>query len=72
MAQHIETKEQDLSKNWVATSRFFFYVQVFCIMAFLLGGCYRLYQHRWQGKPDISTAPPSSNYTPQYNEAPKP
>ena len=51
---HQETeKEKDFTKNWVNSSRFLFYLQVFAIIAFIFGGCYNLYQHRYKGKPDV-------------------
>jgi hypothetical protein len=44
MAQEIiDEKQKDITGNWVTSSRFLFYVQVFCVAAFLLGGCYKLY-----------------------------
>ena len=45
--------EKDFTKNWVNSSRFLFYLQVFCILAFVLGGCYRLYNQRYAGKPEV-------------------
>lgn len=66
MSNEIENiKEKDFKYNWVSSSRFLFYVQVFCIMAFLLGGCYQLYQKRYMGKPDVEV-PGNTLYTPQY------
>jgi hypothetical protein len=57
--------EKDFTKNWVNSSRFLFYLQVFCMLAFVLGGCYRLYHQRYKGKPDIEIQG-SSKYTPEY------
>lgn len=69
MAQHVEhteeSNEKDFTKNWVNSSRFLFYLQVFCILAFVLGGCYRLYNQRYKGKPDIEIQG-STKYTPEY------
>jgi hypothetical protein len=69
MAQHIEhideNSEKDFTKNWVTSSRFLFYLQIFCILAFVLGGCYRLYSQRYKGTPDIEIQP-STKYTPEY------
>lgn len=69
MAQHTDHLDQhtekDFTKNWVNSSRFLFYLQVFCILAFLLGSCYRLYTQRYKGKPNIEIQG-SSEYTPQY------
>ncbi len=57
--------EKDFTKNWVNSSRFLFYLQVFCTLAFLLGGCYRLYNQRYKGKPDVEVQK-SSQYKPEY------
>ena len=57
--------EQDFTKNWVSSSRFLFYLQVFCILSFVLGGCYRMYHQRYPGKPDIEIQS-STKYTPEY------
>ena len=66
MSHEVESnKEKDFKYNWVSSSRFLFYVQLFCVVAFLLGGCYNLYQHRYKGKPDIEIQG-STQYTPQY------
>ena len=66
MSHEVESnKEKDFKYNWVSSSRFLFYVQFFCVVAFLLGGCYNLYQHRYKGKPDIEIQG-STQYTPQY------
>ncbi|HLO37765.1 MAG TPA: hypothetical protein VK173_04720 [Lacibacter sp.] len=66
MAQEIiDEKQKDITSNWVTSSRFLFYVQVFCIAAFLLGGCYKLYSYRYKGKPDVQV-PESTLYNPKY------
>lgn len=66
MAQEIiDTKQKDITSNWVTSSRFLFYVQVFCIAAFLLGGCYKLYSYRYKGKPEVQI-PESTLYNPKY------
>ncbi len=61
----IETKHKDFTHNWVSSSRFLFYCQVFLIVAFTLGGCYNLYSHRYKGHPKV-TVPESSLYNPEY------
>jgi len=58
-------QERDFSRNWVNSSVFLFYLQVFCVVAFLLGGCYGLYKHRYQGKPEVNV-PSNTLYEPQY------
>lgn len=57
--------EKDLASNWVSSSKFLFYLYVFCILAFVLGGCYRLYDQRYKGKPDVEVQE-SSQYKPVY------
>ncbi len=60
-----EHKEKDLGYNWVKSSRFLFYVQLFCILAFVLGARYKLYNKRYTGKPDVEV-PDNTLYTPKY------
>lgn len=62
-----EHKEKDINFDWVKSSRFLFYVQLFCILALVLGGCYKLYDHRYKGKPDVEV-PDNTLYTPKYKE----
>ncbi|ULQ56928.1 hypothetical protein KJS94_01790 [Flavihumibacter rivuli] len=57
--------EKDFGHNWVNSSSFLFYLQVFCILAFVLGGCYGLYTHRYKGKPEVAV-PESTQFTPKY------
>lgn len=62
----IERPEKtDFGRNWVSSSRFLFHVQLFAILAFVLGGCYGLYTMRYKGKPKVEV-PESSLYTPKY------
>ena len=49
--EYKDPKLKDISYNWVNSSVFLFYLEVFCIVALLLGGCYGLYMHRYKGKP---------------------
>ncbi len=60
-----EHKEKDFRYNWVNSSKFLFYVQLFCILAFILGACYKLYNNRYEGKPDVEI-PDNTLYTPKY------
>jgi hypothetical protein len=60
-----EIKSKDFTHNWVNSSRFLFYLQVFCIIAFVLGGCYRLYNQRYKGTPKVEVQE-SSKYEPKY------
>ncbi|HEY0680213.1 MAG TPA: hypothetical protein VGD17_18145 [Chitinophagaceae bacterium] len=60
-----EKQAKDFTRNWVNSSVFLFYLQVFCVLAFVLGGCYSLYKHRYKGKPEVQIQS-STQYTPQY------
>ena len=61
----IENQKKDFGRNWVSSSRFLWFCQVFLIIAFVLGGCYSLYVHRYQGKPEVNV-PGNTLYNPQY------
>ncbi|MBS1669219.1 MAG: hypothetical protein JST58_17740 [Bacteroidetes bacterium] len=60
-----DPQTKDFTYNWVNSSVFLFYLQVFCIMAITLGGCYSLYTHRYKGKPEVNV-PGNTLYTPEY------
>ncbi|MGI8636295.1 MAG: hypothetical protein ACR2KZ_12930 [Segetibacter sp.] len=60
-----EHKEKDLGFNWVLSSRFLFYVTIFCIVAFAFGVCLKLYDMSYSGKPDVEV-PDNTLYTPKY------
>lgn len=60
-----KVQDQDLTHNWVSSSAFLFYLLIACIVALLIGGCYRLYQEGYDGKPDVPV-PGNTLYTPQY------
>jgi hypothetical protein len=65
---HIQEKdyrEKDFAHNWVHSSVFLFYLQIFCITAFVLGGCYGLYTMRYKGKPKVEV-PENTLYNPKY------
>jgi len=70
--QHLEYQhelqkvhDRDFTHNWVSSSAFLFYLQVACVLAVLLGGCYMLYEKRYTGKPDVAV-PDNTLYTPKY------
>jgi hypothetical protein len=63
--EFIDTKEKDFAHSWVSSSRFIWFCQVFLIVAFTLGGCYSLYNHRYKGKPEV-TVPENTLYNPKY------
>ncbi|HTB27036.1 MAG TPA: hypothetical protein VK711_16815 [Puia sp.] len=56
---------KDIKYNWVDSSVFLFYLEVFCIIALLIGGSYGLYVHRYKGKPEV-IIPANTQYTPEY------
>lgn len=60
-----DNKHQDFTHNWVSTSRFIWFCQVFLVLAFVLGGCYNLYTHRYKGQPKVDI-PTSTQYNPTY------
>jgi hypothetical protein len=62
---YIDNKHKDFAHNWVSSSRFLFYCQVFIVVAFILGGCYSMYTHRYKGKPEVSV-PENTQYNPTY------
>lgn len=61
----IDNTHQDFTHNWVSSSRFLWYCQVFLILTFILGGCYNLYEHRYKGKPSVNV-PDNTLYNPKY------
>jgi len=66
--QPIELKNpklKDFANSWVDSSVFLFYLQVFVMIALLIGGSYGLYTHRYKGKPQVNV-PGNTLYTPQY------
>ena len=65
LSEYKDPKEKDITHDWVHSSVFLFYLQVFCIIAFTLGACYGLYEHRYKGKPEVAV-PDNTLYTPKY------
>ena len=63
--EYIDNKDKDFAHNWVSSSRFLFLCQVFLLVAFILGGCYAMYGHRYKGKPEVAV-PESTLYDPKY------
>jgi hypothetical protein len=56
--------DKDFTHNWVSSSAILFYLQVFCMVALVFGGCYALYTKRFH-KPTV-TVQESTLYTPKY------
>ncbi len=67
MSQHAEInpQEKDFNHNWVNSSVFLFYLQVFILIAFTFGCAFSLYNKGYKGKPEVKIQS-SSEYTPQY------
>ncbi|HVU98493.1 MAG TPA: hypothetical protein VHE34_24895 [Puia sp.] len=66
--QPIELKDpklKDFANSWVDSSVFLFYLQVFCVIALVVGGSYGLWANRYKGKPNV-VVPSNTLYTPQY------
>ncbi|SDH28787.1 hypothetical protein [Chitinophaga filiformis] len=65
MEHNTVENKNDFTGSWVSSSRFLFYVTIFCILSFVLGGCYNLFKHRYQGKPEVAV-PENTLYNPKY------
>jgi hypothetical protein len=63
--EYKDPKEQDFTYSWVNSSVFLFYLQVFCVVAFIVGGSIGLWAHRYKGRPEVNV-PGNTLYTPQY------
>jgi len=59
-----KVQDRDFTHSWVSSSAFLFYLQVVCIIAFLVGASYMLYTKRFD-KPDVPVQE-STLYTPKY------
>ncbi len=55
---------RDFTHNWVSSSAFLFYLQIACVVAFILGGCYMLSTKSFE-KPEVKVEE-STLYTPKY------
>lgn len=59
-----KVQDKDITYSWVSSSAFIFYLSVFCTVAMVLGGCYKLYTKRFE-KPEVKIQE-STLYTPKY------
>jgi hypothetical protein len=58
--------DKEFGKNWVTSSRFLFYMQLFALLAFVGGCSCNIYRStRFQSKPRVEI-PESTQYTPSY------
>ena len=60
-----KVQDRDFTHNWVSSSAFLFYLQIACVLAFVLGGCYMLATKRFH-KPEVKVQS-STLYTPKYD-----
>lgn len=65
MEHNTVENKSDFTGSWVSSSRFLFYVTIFCLLSFVLGGCYNLFKHRYKGKPEV-VVPDNTLYNPKY------
>ncbi len=63
--EYKDPKEKDFTYSWVNSSVFLFYLQVFCMVALVVGASYALYTHSYKGRPEVNV-PGNTLYTPQY------
>jgi hypothetical protein len=61
-----KVKDSDFTHSWVSSSAYLFYLQVACIVALILGGCFMLYTKTYAGKPEVKVQN-STLYTPKYD-----
>lgn len=60
-------QDRDFTHNWVSSSAFIFYLSVFCLLAFVLGTCGKLYTQRYDTqKIEDVIIQESTKYTPEY------
>jgi hypothetical protein len=59
-----KVQDRDFTHNWVSSSAFIFYLSVFCILAFVFGSCYKLFNERYD-RLDVNVQE-STQYTPKY------
>lgn len=63
---HHGPDEREFGTNWVTSSKYLFYLQVFTFLAFVFGCSYNLYKAtRYEAKPRVEIQE-STQYTPKY------
>jgi hypothetical protein len=63
-----KVQDRDFTHSWVSSSAFIFYLSVFCIVAFSLGSCFKLYTKRFENStPQNVHVQESTLYTPKYS-----
>ena len=66
--EHITEQEEtnlDFTKSWVNSSKFIFYLSVFCVLASYFGNGWGLFKARYKGHPDVEIQS-STQYKPEY------
>lgn len=61
-----KVQDSDFTHNWVSSSGFLFYLQVACLVTFVLGGCFMLYTKRFDANKQNVPVQESTLYTPKY------
>jgi hypothetical protein len=62
-----KVQDKDFIHDWVSSSAFLFYLSLFCLLAFAFGGCYRLYNQRYDNlRLEEVNVPESTQYSPKY------
>ena len=63
-----KVNEKDFTHNWVSSSGFLFYLSVVCLLAFVFGSCYNLYNKRFEKtRVQDPVVQESTLYTPKYS-----
>jgi hypothetical protein len=61
-----KVQDRDFTHNWVSSSAFIFYLSVFCLVAFSLGSCFRLYTQGYSRDRYEVNVPDNTKYVPAY------
>jgi len=61
-----KVQDRDFAHNWVSSSAYLFYLSVFCLVAFLIGSCLKLYNNSDDSKRFKVDVQESTKYTPSY------
>ncbi len=61
-----KVQDRDFTHNWVSSSAFIFYLSVFCLVAFLFGSCFKLYNKSYEKTSYKVEVQESTKYTPVY------
>ena len=62
---HHQPDDREFGRNWVTSSRFMFYMQVFAFLAFVTGCSYNVCKSTYKGKPKVEVQE-STQFTPKY------